>query len=75
MPKIGHLKQTFSLTVLQRNYCSTAPHRNFSNDPEGSEGINDVITSQKVVKIAVVGVPNAGKSTFINNLISHRVMS
>lgn len=28
---------------------------------------------QKLIKIAVIGLPNAGKSTFINNLINHRV--
>ncbi|XP_075167216.1 GTPase Era, mitochondrial [Haematobia irritans] len=28
---------------------------------------------QKSLNIAVIGVPNAGKSTFINNLINHRV--
>lgn len=28
---------------------------------------------EKLIKIAIVGVPNAGKSTFINNLINHRV--
>lgn len=28
---------------------------------------------EKLIKVAVVGVPNAGKSTFINNLINHRV--
>jgi GTPase involved in cell partitioning and DNA repair len=29
--------------------------------------------NEKLVKVAVIGVPNAGKSTFINNLINHRV--
>ncbi|XP_004529972.1 GTPase Era, mitochondrial [Ceratitis capitata] len=29
--------------------------------------------SQNSLHIAVIGVPNAGKSTFINNLINHRV--
>lgn len=28
-----------------------------------------------VIKVAVLGVPNAGKSTFINSLIRHRVSS
>lgn len=30
-------------------------------------------TNEKLVKVAIIGVPNAGKSTFINNLIDHRV--
>lgn len=29
--------------------------------------------TQNSLHIAVIGVPNAGKSTFINNLINHRV--
>lgn len=29
--------------------------------------------SQNSLHIAVIGIPNAGKSTFINNLINHRV--
>ena len=28
---------------------------------------------QRSLQVAVIGVPNAGKSTFINNLINHRV--
>lgn len=30
-------------------------------------------SNEKLVKVAIVGVPNAGKSTFINNLLNHRV--
>lgn len=30
---------------------------------------------KKSLNVAVIGVPNAGKSTFINNLINHRVCS
>lgn len=29
--------------------------------------------AEKRVRVAIIGVPNAGKSTFINNLINHRV--
>lgn len=29
--------------------------------------------NEKLIKVAIVGLPNAGKSTFINNLINHRV--
>lgn len=34
---------------------------------------NESSKQEKLIKVAVVGVPNAGKSTFINNLINHRV--
>lgn len=30
-------------------------------------------TKEKLIKVAIIGAPNAGKSTFINNLINHRV--
>ncbi|XP_046386862.1 GTPase Era, mitochondrial [Ischnura elegans] len=32
-------------------------------------------TTQKLVKVAVVGTPNAGKSTFINQIVGRRVCS
>lgn len=30
-------------------------------------------STEKIIKVAIIGAPNAGKSTFINNLIEHRV--
>lgn len=30
-------------------------------------------SKEKIIKVAIIGAPNAGKSTFINNLIDHRV--
>lgn len=40
--------------------------------------VADKVTSnaqqqQRSLHIAVIGVPNVGKSTFINNIINHRV--
>lgn len=32
-------------------------------------------SKEKTIKVAIIGAPNAGKSTFINNLIDHRVCS
>lgn len=29
--------------------------------------------NEKLVKVAIIGSPNAGKSTFINKLLNHRV--
>ncbi|XP_054738093.1 GTPase Era, mitochondrial [Anastrepha obliqua] len=68
-----------------RNYCLAAVHGN--SDVAKSSAIPTTSTAresnaQKVqhkqrtqnsLHVAVIGVPNVGKSTFINNLISHRV--
>lgn len=54
-------------------------YRIFVNSSQIRYSCTDVQTTpesespQKLVKVAIVGVPNAGKSTFINNLIDHRV--
>lgn len=42
----------------------TKPYENIEQKP---------ILNEKVVKIAVIGTPNAGKSTFINNFLNHRL--
>lgn len=34
---------------------------------------NNSQLQQRSLHIAVIGVPNVGKSTFINNIINHRV--
>ncbi|XP_037825223.1 GTPase Era, mitochondrial [Lucilia sericata] len=72
-------KQLNNSTVFclfqQRNYCIAI------NKPEeqraetiAREKIKEQqAAQQKSLSIAVIGVPNAGKSTFINNLINHRV--
>lgn len=38
-----------------------------------SQNIHEPEHRQKLLKLAVVGVPNAGKSTFINNLMDRKV--
>lgn len=54
--------------------------RNFSTKPssehvpaEQQQQRPDSTTSEKLIKVAIIGVPNAGKSTLINHLIDHRV--
>ncbi|XP_065367864.1 GTPase Era, mitochondrial [Calliphora vicina] len=65
-----------SLHLLhQRNYC-VAVNKNDENQQENiaKQKIKEQQSAQqKTLTIAVIGVPNAGKSTFINNLINHRV--
>ncbi|EDW31319.1 GL11028 [Drosophila persimilis] len=40
---------------------------------ESTKNINKSVDQQMSLHIAVIGVPNVGKSTFINNIINHRV--
>lgn len=65
---------TFCL-LHQRNYC-VAVNKNDENQQANiaRQKIKEQQSAQqKTLTIAVIGVPNAGKSTFINNLINHRV--
>ena len=49
--------------------------QNVLNSAKATEKLEDKkpVTNEKVVKIAFIGVPNAGKSTLINSLLDHRV--
>lgn len=51
------------------NLLKYAQNRLYSSPPK--EKHNE--SSEKSLNVAVIGMPNAGKSTFINNLINHRV--
>lgn len=55
------------------------PHKDLPPSTTTSSNSNSKSQSQnkneKMIKVAIIGVPNAGKSTFINNLINHRVSS
>lgn len=48
--------------ILKPRYCSTKPSRKEDHE-----------TMEKLVKVAIIGVPNVGKSTFINQIMQHRV--
>ncbi|XP_062559737.1 GTPase Era, mitochondrial [Armigeres subalbatus] len=48
--------------------------RNFSAKiSENVSDKKDPQSNEKLIKVAIIGVPNAGKSTLINHLINHRV--
>lgn len=55
--------------LLELRLISRSSLLRYSQDST-SEGDNK---EQKSLNVAVIGVPNVGKSTFINNLINHRV--
>lgn len=59
------LNQTKNGIESCRSLC-TKVSQNLENKP---------VRNEKLVKIAIIGAPNAGKSTFINNLLNHRVSS
>lgn len=51
-----------NLLVKHRFFCSQSLSK-----------VDLEIQNERLIKVAVIGIPNAGKSTFINNLIDHRV--
>lgn len=66
-----------STSFLGLQHCqrcfSARLSENVSND-NGTEQTNTASSdTERVVKVAVIGMPNAGKSTLINRLIDHRV--
>ena len=56
-----------------RGYCIALNKQNESQSDKENTREQQNIDQQKTLSVAVIGVPNAGKSTFINNLINHRV--
>lgn len=58
----SHFKQ-------QIRKCNTLHKVQFEN----ASNIEDTNSSQKLLRVAVIGMPNAGKSTFINHLMDRKV--
>lgn len=67
------LTNTFKTFFIRK--LSLKHLRLLSTNAEQAE--HDVIpvnqSQEKLVKLAVIGLPNAGKSTFINNLMDRKV--
>lgn len=55
---------------LKSRYYSEVTSLQREHKPKEERG---KLNEQRSLNVAVIGVPNAGKSTFINNLINHRV--
>lgn len=67
-------KPTLFWIIQQRSYCvALNNHEVAQQDTISKQHKEQKEQDQKTLSIAVIGVPNAGKSTFINNLINHRV--
>lgn len=67
-------KSTLFCLIQQRNYCiPLGKHGETSQQSNVKPQKEQKGQEQKTLSVAVIGVPNVGKSTFINNLINHRV--
>ncbi|XP_058464734.1 GTPase Era, mitochondrial [Malaya genurostris] len=67
-----HFRCVFPTRSLnQLNRYSTKLSKNVCDGKELTEA--NAAGQSKLIKVAIIGVPNAGKSTLINHLIEHRV--
>lgn len=69
-PVFVHFRHLRTFTPQESNDLNEHSHpfmETKEQDPKQTE------ISKRSVKVAIIGVPNAGKSTFINNLLKHRV--
>lgn len=68
-PKLHRFIGTLSISDKKLQHKDVLPLTKTSSNSKSQLQIKN----EKLIKIAIIGVPNAGKSTFINNLINHRV--
>lgn len=59
--------------VFRRSFCSMEKHRNEQSNEVEDETLGKEGKSQKSIKVAIIGAPNAGKSSFINTITNHRI--
>ncbi|XP_055308634.1 GTPase Era, mitochondrial-like [Sitodiplosis mosellana] len=62
-------------TIFVRRLCSVEKQSVFnknSNDAETKEQHDEVPAKKKTIKVAIIGAPNSGKSSFINKITNHR---
>ncbi|KAH8413646.1 hypothetical protein KR222_002539 [Zaprionus bogoriensis] len=60
-------------TQINGEHGELTPPPILGEKADKDSGSNKSQSQQRSLHIAVIGVPNVGKSTFINNLINHRV--
>lgn len=68
----GNLKLS-SVRLIQTTNFTLKDHENLQENTEKTDKIEQTKVDQKLIRVAVIGAPNAGKSSFINSLINHRV--
>lgn len=59
-------------TLLKCKYSSN-PEQSHSNSDNQNENDFIEIKCQRLLKIAIIGVPNAGKSSIINSIVQRNV--
>lgn len=71
------LTNTFKTLFIKRKLFSLQNIRFIGVKAEREEHNENISqenqSQQKLLKLAVIGLPNAGKSTFINNLMDRKV--
>lgn len=66
-----------STVFIRRLYSAekhSASNNSHSNENENETTIKvDEPTNEKIIKVAIIGAPNAGKSSIINSMTNHRI--
>lgn len=64
-------------TILIRRFYSTEKQNAYNNhmntDPNDAAAAKVTPSKEKIIKVAIIGAPNAGKSSFINTITNHRI--
>lgn len=64
--------------ISNKLYCYVTPRAQFSTsinklNVATDETITNDISVERILKVSIIGMPNAGKSTFINSLLDRKV--
>lgn len=68
--------QSYLLVSLIRRFSSVENQITKNSDIKDVNSVKDVNGNgkpEKIIRVAIIGSPNAGKSSFINTITNHRV--